>query len=231
MIRSLIAAAAVALALAGGAAAATLDDLRALGYTVYLQFDNGTCRAWTVVGFGVNSSLGCEGTADFQLALARLADPALHFERKWQFEHPEQLAAANDLVAKGYAVNRTAPATDSWSVVGGETNVVVAGADLPGLAASLPKLDASAGPSQTVPNVGSDGSVTAPGGATVSGPTTSETEPASTETTDSSTSATGSETTTTSTASTFRTTDAGLLWTDEATAARLIVPRGKFVVF
>lgn len=167
-----IAAAAITLALAlpGAASAYTVDDIRALGYEIGIQFQTETCTAWWVSGFGVSTSLGCEGTTSFQEAVDSIANPNGHYERRWQYEHPEEFQAAQTLIDHCYSVNRTAPMTDSWRIVGGDTDLTVPGADVPSLAATLLDLGladgscpAGTGGSTIMPNTNGDGSIVFPG--------------------------------------------------------------------
>jgi hypothetical protein len=154
--------------LAAAASGATIGDLQNDGYRVGIANTNNGCTTYYVSGFG-NSTYMNDCDPNFQATVDNWADPTLNYERQWQFDHPDQLEAANALVGACYAVNRTAPMTDSWSVIGGGTNVVVSGADLPGLAGSLPNLStngscvAQVGVSQTSPTTEADGTVTAPG--------------------------------------------------------------------
>lgn len=166
-----IAAAALALALPGAATAYTLDDVRALGYQVALAFvrDSG-CTVYTVTGYGVYSLYLDECDAGYQAAVDSIASPNGHYERRWQYEHPDQLQGAQTLASHCYSVNRTAAMTDSWRILGGVTDVTVPGAELPTLAGSLPDLrlpdgscPAGTGGSTIIPNTEQDGSITFPG--------------------------------------------------------------------
>lgn len=131
---------AAALALPAAAAASTIADLQALGYTVAVQFETPTCKAWTISGYGISTSLGCEGTPDFQAAVDSIASPAGHCNRKWQFDHPDQMAAFSAITGKGYAIAGDQCA-DSYTVLDPYTSAAVysgSGAGLVDLAASLP---------------------------------------------------------------------------------------------
>lgn len=168
----------LALTLVSGAAAASLDDLRSLGYTVAKASDCSAGRdnagaevfktTWSVSGFGVSTYLSeCSGS--FQSELDSLANPAVHYERRWQAEHPDQVQAAQTIAAKCYSIGRTAPATDSWRITGTGVDVTVPGADMPGLAGSLADLRAPDGSCTApatvaiVPSTDSAGTVTVPG--------------------------------------------------------------------
>lgn len=173
----------VALTLVSGAAAATLDDLRTQGYTVAKASD---CSAgkddkgadiwkttWYVSGLG-NSIYMSECDPNFAALVDNWADPTLNFERRWQHEHPDQLAAAQAIAAKCYSIGRAAPATDSWRILGAAgVDLAVRGADLPGLAGSLPDaraVDGSCTATSSVVPSGSGGSVVVPGALPVSAP-------------------------------------------------------------
>jgi len=156
---------------AAAAAAATLDDVRALGYTVAKASDCQTpegkwLTTWYVSGFGVGTYLS-ECDPEHQAAVDSIANPQVHFERRWQHEHPEQLAAAQELAAKCYSIGRAAPATDSWRITALLVDLTVKGAELPALAATLPSKRAGDGSCNAtvaiVPSTGSGGAVTVPG--------------------------------------------------------------------
>lgn len=181
---------ALALTFVSSASAATLDDLRSLGYTVVKASD---CQAgvdakgapvwkttWSVGGFGVSTYLSeCSGS--FQAELDSLANPTVHYERRWQHEHPDQLQAAQTIAAKCYSIGRTAPATDSWRITATGVDITTAGSGLPSLAGTLTDLRVagactSAPTTAIVPSTSSTGAVTVPG-------QVAATEPAATSTT------------------------------------------------
>lgn len=174
MIR-LVAALLTALVLVPAASPATVDDVQALGYSVAKASDclagKDTAGAdlwkttWSVSGFGISTYLS-ECDPGFQASVDSLADPALHFERRWQHTFPEQLAAASAIASKCYSIGRAAPATDSWRITAVLVDLTVTGAQLVELASTLP--DKRVGGSCTavtaiVPNTGSSGAVTVPG--------------------------------------------------------------------
>lgn len=176
MRRLILTALLAALTLPASAAAATLDDLRAAGYTVAKASD---CQAgsdekgapvwkttWYVSGFG-NSIYMSECDPNFQATVDNWADPALNYERRWQFEKPEQLAAAQAIAGKCYSIGRAAPATDSWRITALAVDVTVPGADLPTLAGTLPdkkSVDGSCTATVAItPTTDGSGAVTVPG--------------------------------------------------------------------
>jgi hypothetical protein len=168
LIATITAILALAAASAATAEAVSVQPLRDAGYTVGIAFQPSEgCTVWAVSGHGVSTYVNdCD--ADAAATVASLADPTLIFERDWQMNHPEQLQAATTIGARCYSISRTAPATDQWRIVGGQTDVTVAGAELPGLAESLPDLHVDgACPTGvvvvTTPTTGSGGTVTVPG--------------------------------------------------------------------
>lgn len=175
--RRLIVTAALALTFTASATAATLGDLSSLGYTVAKASDcqAGTDTAgapvwkvtWSVSGYGVSTYLS-ECAPSFQADLDSLANPAFHFERKWQHEHPDQVQAAQTIAGKCYSIGRTAPATDSWRITALLVDITVPGADLPGLAGTLADRKAADGSctgttTAIVPSTGAGGTITVPG--------------------------------------------------------------------
>jgi hypothetical protein len=164
-----VAAVVAALVLAAPAAAATVDDLPSLGYSVHVAWQQGGCTVYNVAAPWLTIYLNsCD--VDFQASVDNLADPVLHFERRWQHDHPDQLDAATRLASVCYSVNRTAPATDAWRVIGGVTDLTVPGAQLPALAQTLPPLrlpdgncPTGTGASVTVPSTDGSGAILVPG--------------------------------------------------------------------
>lgn len=164
-----IAVAAVALTLAAAAGAdgttPVQGPLTAAGYSVGVasQLD-ANCTIWAISGHGVQTYINdCDGGA--AQAVASLADPNLIYERDWQLNHSDQLAAASQIAGLCYSISRSAPETDQFTVVGAATNVAVPGAALPQLAASLPSVCGQGGPPPVVQIVpGTDGkTITLPG--------------------------------------------------------------------
>lgn len=168
LIATIIAVVALAAASAAAAEAVSMQPLRDAGYAVGIAFQlSDECTVWAVSGHGVSTYVNdCD--ADAPAIIASLADPTLIFERDWQLNHPEQLQAANTIGGHCYSISRTAPATDQWRIVGGQTDLTVVGAALPGLADSLPDLHVDGVcPTGvvvvTTPTTGSGGTPTVPG--------------------------------------------------------------------
>lgn len=168
--RALLLAIVVSLAITASAAAdaVSVQPLRDAGYTVGVASDLGNgCTTWAVSGHGVSVYVNdCD--ADAPAAIASLTDPTLIFERDWQTNHPEQLQAASAIANACYSISRTAPATDQWRIVGGPTDVTVAGGQLAGLAGQLPNLrqpdgQCPTGTTAAVVPTGTGSSTTAPG--------------------------------------------------------------------
>lgn len=168
-----------ALAFAGAAQASTIQDLRSLGYNVGVAFttSNG-CTAYDIQGHGISTMIElCADPAvqaqvapDSQAAIDSFANPSTIYEADWQNNHPDQVAAAQTIGGSlCYSITRVAPATDSWLLVGGGTNVTTAGVGLVSLAQSLPSVCAQ-NPNpvvQVVPNTDGAGNNTTPGNAGV----------------------------------------------------------------
>lgn len=159
-ILSILAATVAALALFTAAAtAATIDDVRALGYTVGLANVINGCNNWQIQGFGVNTE-AYECSADYQQTIGSLIDPVNFTESRWQFEHPEGQAARWTLSRNGYSVTRSCGTCDTFVVAGGLVNTTVDTAGLVSLAGSLPSLGTIVAP--TMPTANGDGTSTLP---------------------------------------------------------------------
>ena len=102
--RGILLAGVVALVLAGSARAASIQDLKSLGYTVKVVSQSLTCKEWAASGFGISKRLGCEGTSSFQASLDAMADPETACDVKWQYNHHDQRSAVSQLGQLGYAV-------------------------------------------------------------------------------------------------------------------------------
>jgi hypothetical protein len=133
-------AAAAALAVTAAADPVSVQPLRDAGYTVGIAFQpDAQCTVWSISGHGLSTQLNdCD--ADAASTIASFTDPTLIFERDWQLNHPDQVDAAQAIAQHCYSISRTAAQADQWRIVGGSTDTTVAGADLPGLAGSLPNL-------------------------------------------------------------------------------------------
>ena len=103
--RRMLLAVLTALALASSAQAASIQDLRSLGYTVKVVSTTLTCKEWAATGFGTSTKLGCEGTSGFQTAIDALADPETACDAKWQYTHHDQRSAVSQLDQLGYVVS------------------------------------------------------------------------------------------------------------------------------
>ncbi len=165
----------VALTAAGSAMGATIQDLQAAGYAVSVANpgpDGQNCPTYYVSGFGNSSYANLCDPAGQQL-VDGWANPETVFEDGWQFNHPDQVAAAQAIGNLCYSITRAAPMTDSWLVVGGVTNTSTPGAGLPQLASSLPSMCGQPGPAPVVAvvqNTDGTGAITAPGAASVVAP-------------------------------------------------------------
>lgn len=102
--RALPLAVVTALALAGSAQAATIQDLRSLGYTVRVVSQSQSCKEWVATGFGITKRLGCDGTSGFQANVDAMADPETVCDVKWQYDHHDQRSAVSQIDQLGYVV-------------------------------------------------------------------------------------------------------------------------------
>jgi hypothetical protein len=93
-----------ALVLAGSAQAATIQDLRSLGYTVKVVSQSQNCKEWVASGFGTTTRLGCDGTSGFQANVDAMADPETACDAKWQYNHHDQRSAVSQIDQLGYVV-------------------------------------------------------------------------------------------------------------------------------
>jgi hypothetical protein len=140
--RILIAAAVTAAALAAAPAglAASIEDLRALGYTVTIANPGAEgCPIYYATGFGNSAYFKLCDPAG-QALVDSWANPVAHCNVKWEHEHPDQFAAVEKFRQKGYVVTGDECA-DSYTVTNRYTNKTIytgKGADLPALADSVP---------------------------------------------------------------------------------------------
>lgn len=93
---------AAALILCGVASAATIDDLRALGYSVQISNpgQNG-CPIYYISGHGLSSYFTC----DDQAAINSYANPVAICNADWQINHPDQLDAFHSIANKGWSIS------------------------------------------------------------------------------------------------------------------------------
>lgn len=148
--RIFLATATVALAFAGTASAAGIADLTAAGYTVSIAGPYPTgCTTYSVSGHSMSSYISLctdpvvQATIDAsaQSDIASWTNPSTIFEADWQTNHPDQVTAATKIGSSlCYSITRSAPATDSWIIVGGGTNLTSSGAGLVPLSGSLPNV-------------------------------------------------------------------------------------------
>ncbi len=111
-----------ALIFSGAASAATIQDLQALGYTVNVANPGPSgqnCPIYVLSGWGITNLYF---TCHDQDVIDQLANPTAHCDRVWQFSHPDQLAAYNNLTRKGWAISGDQCA-DSYQVTNPNTGV------------------------------------------------------------------------------------------------------------
>lgn len=98
----------LALALTAGlvatrAHAATIADLQALGFTVQ-QSNPGpagqNCPTYYVSGWGVGTYFNCQSMD----VVDSLANPVTHCDLVWQYQHPEQMDARQQISRRGWMV-------------------------------------------------------------------------------------------------------------------------------
>lgn len=138
--RKILAAGGAALALAGSAQAASIQNLQSLGYTVKVISSTPNCTEMTAIGFGTSQRLGCQGTSGFQAAVNALASPQAACDAKWQYHHHDQRSAVSELGQLGYVVTADECA-GHYTVTNRYTKASVytgASAGLVALAARLP---------------------------------------------------------------------------------------------
>lgn len=138
-----LAAITVALALTGASGAATIGDLQAMGFSVSVssQLPGATqgsvCNVYYISGWGVGTYAN-ECDATFQSTIDSLANPTAQCNRVWQYNHPDQLAAFNSIVSKGWSISGNQCA-DVYTVTNpndGTTAYSGSGAGLPGFDAA-----------------------------------------------------------------------------------------------
>lgn len=89
----------------------TLDDLRALGYTVNPADDNTSI----VCGYGLQTYI----RNDDDEALAALLNPEADLLRKFQFNHPEEALALEEIRSRTeFTVTQPDPNTLEWEIKG-----------------------------------------------------------------------------------------------------------------
>lgn len=92
---------AAALILCGVASAATIDDLRAAGYTVSLDGGPTNCPTYYVTGHGTSIYVNCNS----QDVIDGLANPVAVCNADWQTNHPDQVDAWLRISQKGWGVS------------------------------------------------------------------------------------------------------------------------------
>lgn len=106
----------LALVAATSAAAATIDQLPGLGYSVSMLTLPDGCHGYTASGYGASADFGTDCDAAFQQKLDSFV--AGHDERKLGYQHPAAVGARADLQGKGYTVS-TSYAIPTFHVTGG----------------------------------------------------------------------------------------------------------------
>jgi hypothetical protein len=94
---------------------ATFDDIEALGYTVeqVINEDSTEPTVYRVHGYGLQLYV----REDQDDVIANLADPNLVEERKFQFNHPEEATALEEIRSRTeFAVEQIAPG--EWHITG-----------------------------------------------------------------------------------------------------------------
>lgn len=151
---------AAALILCATATAATIDDLRALGFSAQIS-NPGTvpgCPIYYISGYG-NSSYADPCTPDGQAVVDSWANPVGFCNVKWQYQHPDQLAAFQSITGKGWSVSGDQCA-DAYNVTNphdGTTAYSGSGSGLPGFDA------ANGAPPASPTSTPSSGGTSAPG--------------------------------------------------------------------
>lgn len=154
-LRSAVVALALAAALlaASSAKAATIDDLKALGFSVGVAFEaTPGCNVYSISGYGV-SVYANPCTPEGQSVIDSLADPAAQCNRVWQYAHPDQLSAFQTISSKGYGITGN-QCGDSYTVSapGGAVVYQGSGAGLVQLASTLPAAPVGTQPGVTPPS-------------------------------------------------------------------------------
>jgi hypothetical protein len=152
--RRLMLAPVVALVLTASAQAATIQDLKSLGYTVKVVSQSLNCKEWAASGFGTSQRLGCEGTSGFQAAIDAMADPETACDVKWQYNHHDQRSAVSQLGQLGYVVTANECA-GHYTVTNRYTKATVYSGNSAGLVALAAKLPAAAPHGTSVPALAS----------------------------------------------------------------------------
>jgi hypothetical protein len=152
--RGILLAVAAALVLSASAQAASVQNLRSLGYTVKVVSDTPNCKEWVASGFGISERLGCEGTSGFQNAVNAMADPETACDVKWQYYHHDQRSAVSQIDQLGYAVTADECA-GKYTVTNRYTKKSVYRGDGAGLVALAAKLGAAAPTATSLPALAS----------------------------------------------------------------------------
>jgi hypothetical protein len=148
--RGTMLAVATALVFAASAQAASVQNLRSLGYTVKVVSDTPSCKEWVASGFGISEQLGCEGTSGFQNAVNAMADPETACDVKWQYNHHDQRSAVSQIDQLGYVVTADECA-GKYTVTNRYTKKSVYHGDGAGLVALAAKLPGAAPTATSLP--------------------------------------------------------------------------------
>jgi hypothetical protein len=149
-VRTILIAGVAALALAGAAQAASIQDLKSVGYTTKVVFSTPNCTEMSASGFGTYQRLGCQGTSGFQAAVDALANPESVCDAKWQYNHHDQRSAVSQIDQLGYAVTADECA-GHYTVTNRYTKKSVYHGDSAGLVALAAKLPAAAPTGTSLP--------------------------------------------------------------------------------